>query len=723
VVIVFSYREVFLGRVLLTRDLAWLFIPDATFFQRSLAAGHFPLWNPLMRGGQPFLASMQSQALFPPRLLALALFAAPRALSAMHIGLVLLSGIHMSKLCRELGCRRSGAAAAALSWSGGALLVGLAAQINVASAVAMTPGALLAAVRLAHRPDRQRLAVLALSSALLALAGSPEFLLVAVLLVVAGGLGRARRINLRTLFWLGGGGVLGVGLSAALLLPGMEAVANSTRAHGLARVSSDWALRLPDLLELALPFHRALQTEGTDYWSTQHFLTSIYFGAAGMTLAGLGLPALWRRWQLGVGVLVLVLLFSLGVLPSSALVRYPAKFFPACTLLLSVSVGMGFDRLLAFVVCLRRQRKTRRMGWLIAASSLGLMALGLKTAGVHGMSLIWAGVVVGLIGGVIWQARFKPGRVRVGLLTLMLGELVFYHLLCPLNVYADIRSFSASPLQQLARDRGRVSVQYDDDDAPQYEAGLFKNSEGERRFDPAGRRYIEQSRHDWVLGRSMEDGVQTIEGYGQPEPYRMALLQTSPVPESVEALLGVGWFVRRAASPYPGLAPLATSEDSVVAFVARSAMPRAWLVPDGKGIEVVGDDEALARVRSEHFQPATQVLLHDALPTPLAGAPVDSTRIDVSDPSPDQVELEIKSPVAGVLVLDDAAYPGWQVEVDGRHSVWSVADFALRGVRVGSGRHHVRWFYRPMSFVIGSSVSLLSAALALLCLLPVSVRA
>jgi hypothetical protein len=81
---------------------------------------------------------------------------------------------------------------------------------------------------------------------------------------------------------------------------------------------------------------------------------------------------------------------------------------------------------------------------------------------------------------------------------------------------------------------------------------------------------------------------------------------------------------------------------------------------------------------------------------------------------PNQVQLSLTSNSAGVVVLKDAYYPGWQAWVDGRPSDVLRVNGIARGVLIpGAGRHSILFAYRPASFVRGL---LLATAIALLLL-------
>jgi hypothetical protein len=65
--------------------------------------------------------------------------------------------------------------------------------------------------------------------------------------------------------------------------------------------------------------------------------------------------------------------------------------------------------------------------------------------------------------------------------------------------------------------------------------------------------------------------------------------------------------------------------------------------------------------------------------------------------SPDRVEIEVDSLQPGILVLHEAYYPGWFVEVDGQPARLLRANVLFRGVEVSEGRHNVVFHFAPFS--------------------------
>jgi hypothetical protein len=61
------------------------------------------------------------------------------------------------------------------------------------------------------------------------------------------------------------------------------------------------------------------------------------------------------------------------------------------------------------------------------------------------------------------------------------------------------------------------------------------------------------------------------------------------------------------------------------------------------------------------------------------------------------VMIEVNTDRAGILVLHDIYYPGWEVTVDGERRPMLRANLLFRGVEVEAGRHRVEFQFRPLS--------------------------
>jgi uncharacterized membrane protein YfhO len=73
--------------------------------------------------------------------------------------------------------------------------------------------------------------------------------------------------------------------------------------------------------------------------------------------------------------------------------------------------------------------------------------------------------------------------------------------------------------------------------------------------------------------------------------------------------------------------------------------------------------------------------------------------------------VRVTTPVAGVLVLDEAYFPGWRLEEAGATRGAIRVDHAFLGFPLTAGGHDLVIRYAPVSFTIGAGVSIAAAVL------------
>lgn len=76
--------------------------------------------------------------------------------------------------------------------------------------------------------------------------------------------------------------------------------------------------------------------------------------------------------------------------------------------------------------------------------------------------------------------------------------------------------------------------------------------------------------------------------------------------------------------------------------------------------------------------------------------------------TPNRLDLMVNSETSGWLVLSDVWYPGWFALIDGQAKSIFHANYLFRGLFVESGAHKISFIYRPLSFIIGSGLSIIS---------------
>lgn len=70
------------------------------------------------------------------------------------------------------------------------------------------------------------------------------------------------------------------------------------------------------------------------------------------------------------------------------------------------------------------------------------------------------------------------------------------------------------------------------------------------------------------------------------------------------------------------------------------------------------------------------------------------------------IQLSVVAPSDGYFMISDSWFPGWHVWVDGNRSNLYRANYMFRAVYLEEGQHNVDFVYKPLSFYIGTFLSL-----------------
>jgi hypothetical protein len=143
--------------------------------------------------------------------------------------------------------------------------------------------------------------------------------------------------------------------------------------------------------------------------------------------------------------------------------------------------------------------------------------------------------------------------------------------------------------------------------------------------------------------------------------------------------------------------------------------PRAFLLSDWQWVE---DNAAADEIMREAlFDPrATAVLVRPpgagaVLPVPGQARGAQPGTAGITRYTAEEVLIHTNSDADTMLLLTDAAYPGWSAGVDGRETPIYTADGLFRAVFVPAGSHEVRFVFAPRSFEYGRLLSLVGLVL------------
>jgi len=378
-------KFVFTGEMLFSSDTLSLGYMARAFFAESLRKGVFPLWNPIILGGTPFLNSLAGgDSLYPTSVLLL-LLAPFRALGWKLVLHVFLSGLFTFGWARSLGRSRPSALLAGLAYLLAPFMVTLVypGHDGKLFVTALTPLLFWATESSLVRGRILSFVGMALVVALVILTTHFQqayFLFGAVGIYAAvrsvllwrrgmGPGGAAARFGLFLGFSVLGAGVAGIQLLPAVqyVLESSRRTATTTRAseEGSVAYSSSWSMHPEEAAAMVVPefvgsdVGGAPWTENT-YWGRNVFKLNHEY--AGLVVLLLALASFFGAPARGVRLIVLgigsvALLYTLGthtpvwrifyeVVPGISLFRAPsiAAFlfgFGAVTLM-----AFGVDRIL-----------------------------------------------------------------------------------------------------------------------------------------------------------------------------------------------------------------------------------------------------------------------------------------------------------------------------------------------------------------------------------------
>lgn len=722
------------------------------FAAASLRAGEgFPLWNPYLMGGMPYVAAMHGDIFYPTFLLRLVL---PTDV-AMTWGMILhlmLAGVAAYAFLRAIGIGFHAA-----------LIGGLAYMMSGQVASLVSPGhdgklfvsALLPVTLLVLtwgiRDARQwAWGLLAIVVGLGVLSPHPQllqYLLLAcgawALMLAFGGAGDTALTRRQAFTRLGlalGAVVLGGAIGAIQYIPVQEYVDWSPRVGGRDyEYATSFSMPIEELINTYLPQFSGILDQ---YWGRNGIhLHSEYLGAGVLLLAtaGIGAVALPARRRLvffWTGVFAVSLLWALGgntpfyhlvyaIVPGSKFFRAPSTIYFVTSFAVAVFAAMGAERVLASQV-------TRRflVVWSIVGGAVALLAtVGLFEALAVNLSVVpqLAGnieanapnVVLGawrslLFLGAAIAVVFALDRRRIS--PVLAGWLLAGVVVADLwSIERKYFNFSAPAAEIYATDAAIEHVRAESQPVRVIAAAF---AEGAAYHDP------------FLDGDGlMSHGVRSVLGYhGNEIRYWQALSGKASRYDQLFnpafwGLANVKYFYTNVDSlPFGDarrvVGPVRNAAGTMVSlFELPTPHPYAWVVP----IIAKYPDAAVAEaVRAPNFPYASVALIDTASTTPampLVSIPEPlSITTTVSDYAPGRatITLSAPAPAGSALMVSESYYPGWEATVDGQPAKAERANLALIGVALPPGARKVELRFDSPPYHTGRKVTLAALALSVL---------
>lgn len=698
-------------------DLVSFIYPRYVFAADAVRHGSFPLWDPYLYAGQPYLADVQSGILYPINLIAFVLARSfdYRKLEYLAILHYALAGIFAYFWARQLRIGRFGALVAGIVWETSGFLVAHLGHYNLLAAAVWVPLVLGFLQPALEGGSIAWVAAAAASLAVAVFAGHTQISLYTGLLLFLYVLGfaAARRYwlaPLRSLILLGGWSVL---LTFVQLLPSYQLTQQSVRAEISYSDATAFAL-LPQKLILFLVPHFYGRAPDA-YWGppslTENYL---YIGILPLVLAGLALLCVrdWRPRLLAALVgLGLFLSFAdwaplhgwmFALVPGFDKVRAPGRFLLYVDLGIAMLAGLGAD-LLTRPLASRRRALFRLYlgGW-------SLLALGLI---VVAAPLVYLKLFLNQSQAVALVQQIQTATSSFAL------ALVF--VLASVAILAAYRYRWLNRTLLLAAVVALIVVDLVGNNAV---INPTPNDPTAGFSHPAVVSFLQQN-----LGAARIDTVTGVEDVWQPDSSALYRLRSLWGLYDPLTLSDYYWFWKihvpgRSSALYDLLGAkyllahknvvldwnkfklVSSNDPRINVYQDTTALPRAFFV--GKGIAAASHDAALAAVKDKAFDPRVSVVVEGAAVAEAQAFGPIPARITVDGPN--RVVVKVDAPRAGYLVLSDVYYGGWSATVDGRPARLLRADWAFRAVPLAAGQHEIVFRFLPRTLIVAGLVSLLA---------------
>ena len=688
--------------------------------------GSFPLWNPYLFGGMPYVAAMHGDIFYPTFLLRLVM-PTDAAMTWGFIIHLILAGIGTYLFLRALGLgffpSLAGGAAYQLSGALASLVSpGHDGQLFVS---ALLPFAMLLILRTIRDNRLWGWGALAIVVGLAVLSPHPvklQYMLIAsgafALHLVFGGEGDRleRRAALRRLGAALGMIVIGFLIGAIQYVPVREYVPWSPRAGGRGYdYATSFSMHVPELINGFLPQFSGILA---NYWGPNGIhLNNEYLGASVIILAVAGIGSALRRARsrfFWVGMIVVGLLWALGnttpfyrivyaVVPGTKYFRTPDMMLFVPTFAFAVLAAYGAERVLAGRVTARYA-----LGWVAFALLVAVVA---TMGGITNLAAAMAGperydIVQGN------HADLVVGAWRTFVAVAALAAVIWF--------VARRRFWSFSP---------PAATLFATDPIVDY---LRARSDSSRVFT-VPLRQTEAARDPYFSGDAlMHHRVRQVLGYHGNELGRYErLYKTDDLsrqlanPNFWQLTNLQYWYTNVDQPPLEGmtrvLGPVKNSVGST-AYLYRSPgeQPAAWVTT---AIVKAPDEQVLNTVLEPRFNLRSVALFDTAAAvqgrTDLREAPDTlAIRARVVRPSPTEirVSLDQPAPAGSALVVTENFSPGWKATADGKAVTADRADYILIGVPLPTGAREIQLTFDSAVYRVGKLVTLIALATATLLL-------
>ncbi|HXB73748.1 MAG TPA: hypothetical protein VNY05_36250 [Candidatus Acidoferrales bacterium] len=197
------------------------------------------------------------------------------------------------------------------------------------------------------------------------------------------------------------------------------------------------------------------------------------------------------------------------------------------------------------------------------------------------------------------------------------------------------------------------------------------------------------------------EGIDTLSGFGAGVTSNFLALNWPSA--RTQNLLGVGYTLTTTQAQRADQQAVFRGASGVNVLKNADAFPRTWIVH--RIMQASSPEDLRTRLDDPAFDARGTGLLLESGPS--VQSCTGDELAQISQRAANSVVLDARLNCQGMLILSDVWYPGWVAQVDGAPAQIYQPYAALRGVVLEQGRHRVEFHYRPMSARFGAGMSIL----------------
>jgi len=689
----------------------WQWEPSTQFLKQAMHLGEWPFWDPYIAGGTPAMANLVPAFFFPPYTLVVALGASAPLLNAYFLLLVWGAAFLTFLFIRRHGLTFIPASA-------GALVVMLSGATHqhlgtfIGQTAACLPLSLFATRVFLDRPDRWRVAGLAVTYAVVALASFPP-LLVAIFgitsLYALAGIVMEHRSKVRGRTWRLWilGATLSMGLVSFYYLPALALRAATPQLADVYRNAGLETMPIAHLYQILSPtLVGGIQT----YLIPPVSLPGAYIPHAGLVAVALALLARSSddvRWKTLLGTCVLTaaaiilkltgspLLHWIGALPVLNEIHIAQYFGIPLSFLLACLAALGAQALLSGSISAPRALAAAVGIVLITESvwqfaeqrdvfSSAAAAYWLRDWRV--LAVVTVCAATGLLAGAVVRNQARPRTFAVALLTTLIFAEGLYNGWYP-NPAAWSIFENPVPVVRAVQEHGPPDRMF---------SFGVANANLNSAFGVFGM--------DSLMAFNPPRAYHLYMKYSRP-PHGIFMREARAIPPDPVldraniALIGVNRAFQPVVSDAKARGYYIVFDDGFMVVFRRPTLPKFFFSSEYR---VVPQSEALESIAQPNSR---EIILESAPGVVRTGNSPGDPAVRVEAYRRNSVTLLVHAPRPGLVYASESFFDGWTARVNGAPADILPANYAFRAVAVPAGPARIEFYYWPPGLTTGLLVS------------------